>query len=85
MTCCKYGAYNVSLHINILTCLQMYLYILTFLHVIMEHKIYIIFDILYEICDSVLQFVHFSANSHNSHTNTIMTFFNILIFSIYGL
>ena len=61
----------------------MYLYILTFLHGIMEHRIYIIFNILYETYDSILQFVHFSANSHNVHINTVMTVLYNLIFDIY--
>ena len=72
MTCCKYGAYNTFLHFNILT---------------WYHGIYILhhLNILYETYDSVLQFVHFSANSHNFHINTVMTFLNNLIFCIYGL
>ena len=82
MTCCKYGAYNDFLHFDMLA---MYLYILTFLHDFMEHRIYIIFNILYESYDSVLQFVHFSANSHNFHTNTVITVLYNLIFCIYGL
>ena len=38
------------------------------------------FNILYETYDSILQYVHFSANSHNFHINTVMTF---QIFDIY--
>ena len=36
--------------------------------------IYFTFKILYEIYDCILQYVHFSANSHNFHINTVMTF-----------
>ena len=70
MICCKYGAYNI------------FLYILTWNHGIcnLHH-----FNILHETCDSILQNVHFSANSHNFHISTVMTFINILIFDIYGL
>ena len=72
MTCCKYGAYNAFVHFNILT---------------WNHETCNLhhFNILYETYDSVLQFVHFSANSHNFHINTVMTFLNNLIFGIYGL
>ena len=57
MTCCKYGAYNTF-------------YISTWNHGICNlHD----FNILYETCDSVLQYVHFPANSHNFHINTFTT------------
>ena len=37
------------------------------------------FNILYEIYDSILQYVHFSANSHNFHINTFTTIFDYII------
>ena len=36
--------------------------------------IYFTFNILYETYDNILQYAHFSANSHNFHINTFMTF-----------
>ena len=57
MTCCNYGAYNTF-------------YILTWNHGTCNLHY---FNILYETCDSVLQYVHFSANSHNFHINTFTT------------
>ena len=35
--------------------------------------IYFTFNILYETYDSILQYVHFPANSHNFHINTFTT------------
>ena len=57
MTCCKYDAYNTF-------------YTLTWYHGIcnLHH-----FNILYETCDSVLQYVHFPAKGHNFHINTFTT------------
>ena len=35
--------------------------------------IYFTFNILYETYDCILQYIHFSANSHNFHINTFTT------------
>ena len=37
------------------------------------YNTFYIFNILYETYDSILQYVHFSVNSHNLHINTITT------------
>ena len=41
--------------------------------------IYFTFNILYETYDCILQYVHFSANSHNFHINTFTTIFDYII------
>ena len=38
-----------------------------------ENNTFVHFNILYETYDSILQYVHFSANSHNFHINTFTT------------
>ena len=44
--------------------------------------IYFTFNILYETYDCILQYVHFSANSHNFHINTFTIIFDYIIYVI---